>query len=186
MKKLAAIFVIFLMLCVSVSAEEIEIAGEEFYNSTANDIVSGKLDLNPVSIINAVKNRIFDEIYEIKPLLKSILLISVAAGLLKVLSDAFSKKETEEAAFFVCFLMMSASCVSVFSQAVGYGAEVVHELCEFITKLEPVLIALLLSQGAITQAAAFQPILASSVYILGLLMDKCILPLTYFSAILGI
>ncbi len=186
MKKLTAILVIFLVFSCTVFAQEIEIAGEDFYNNTAQDIVSGKLDLNPVNIINMVKNRIFEELYEIKPLLKSILLISVAAGLLKVLSDAFSKKETEEAAFFVCFLMMSASCVSVFSQAVGYGARVVHELCEFITKFEPVLMGLLLSGGAITQAAAFQPILASSVYILGLLMDKCILPLTYFSAILGI
>ncbi len=186
MKKLTAILVIFLVFSCSVSAQEIEIVGEDFYNSTAQDIVSGKLDLNPVNIINMIKDRIFEEIYEIKPILKSILLISVAAGLLKVLSDAFSKKETEEAAFFVCFAMISASCVSVFSQAVGYGTQVVHSLCEFITKFEPILIGLLLSGGAITQAAAFQPILASSVYILGLLMDKCILPLTYFSAILGI
>ena len=45
---------------------------------------------------------------------------------------------------------------------------------------------LLVSGGAVTQAAAFQPVLASSVYILGVLMDKCILPVAYFSAILGI
>ena len=186
MKKLTAILVIFLVFSCNVFAQEIEIVGEEFYNNTAQDIVSGKLDLNPVNIINVVKDRIFHELYEIKPMLKSILLISVAAGLLQVLSNAFAKKETEEAAFFVCFLMMSASCVSVFSQAVGYGAQVVHDICEFITKFEPVLMGLLLSGGAITQAAAFQPILASSVYILGLLMDKCILPFTYFSAILGI
>ena len=90
------------------------------------------------------------------------------------------------AAFFACFAMISASSVVVFSEAVGYGAGVVHGLCEFITKFEPVLMGLLLSGGAITQAAAFQPVLAGSVYILGVLVDKCILPMTYFSAVLGI
>lgn len=186
MRKLATILVIFLMFSCSVFAEDIEISGEEFYNNTANDIVSGKLDLNPISIINMAKELVFGEIYEIKPMLKSILLISVAAGLLRVLSDSFSSKETSEAAFFVCFAMISATCVSVFSQAVGYGAQVVHGICEFITKFEPILMGLLLTGGAVTQAAAFQPVLAASVYILGILVDKCILPMTYFSAILGI
>lgn len=186
MKKLATILVLFLAFSYSVFAEEIEISGEEFYNNTAKEIVSGKLDLNPISIINSAKELIFGEIYEIKPMLKSILLISVAAGLLKVLGDSFSSNETSDAAFFVCFAMISATSVSVFSQAVGYGAEVVHNICEFITKFEPVLMGLLLSGGAITQAAAFQPVLAASVYILGVLVDKCILPMTYFSAILGI
>ncbi len=186
MKKLAITLVIFLAFSCTVFAEEIGIAGEDFYNSTAQDIVTGKLDLNPINIINRAKDLIFAEIYAIKPMLKSILLIAVASGLLRVLSDSFSSKETGEAAFFVCFAMISATCVSVFSEAVGYGAEVVHSICEFITKFEPVLMGLLLTGGAVTQAAAFQPVLAASVYILGLLVDKCILPMTYFSAILGI
>lgn len=186
MRRLAIFFVIFLLCSCTVFAEDIEIAGEDFYNETAGDIVSGQLDLNPVTIINRAKDMVFDEIDGIKPMLKSILLISVVAGILRVLGDSFSGKETGEAAFFVCFAMISVTCVSVFSEAVGYGARVVHGLCEFITKFEPILMGLLLSSGSLTQAAAFQPVLAASVYILGILVDKCILPMTYFSAILGI
>ncbi len=186
MKKCTLLLVIFLMLSHTVFAEDIEISGQEFYNNTAREIVSGNLDLNPISIINRTKELVFGELYQIKPMLKAILLVSVAAGILRVLGDSFSGKETGEAAFFVCFLMISGTAVSVFSLAVGYGAQVVHGICEFITKFEPVLMGLLLSGGAVTQAAAFQPVLAASVYILGLLVDKCILPMTYFSAILGI
>lgn len=186
MKKLAIMLVLFLMFSCTVFAEEIEIDGVDFYNDTTQDIVNGKLDLDPISLINRAKDLIFDEIYEIKPMLKAILLISVSAGILRVLSESFSSKETSEAAFFVCFAMISVTCVSVFSQAVGYGAQVVHGICEFITKFEPILMGLLLSGGAVTQAAVFQPVLAASVYVLGLLVDKCILPMTYFSAILGI
>ena len=186
MKKWTIIFVIFMIYSCSVFAEGIEISGEDFYNETAKNIASGNIDLNPVTIINAVKDMIFAELFRIKPMLKSILLISVAAGLLRVLGDSFSGKETGDAAFFVCFCMISVTCVSVFSEAVGYGARVVHGLCEFITKFEPILMGLLLSAGSLTQAAAFQPVLAASVYILGILVDKCILPMTYFSAISGI
>ena len=45
---------------------------------------------------------------------------------------------------------------------------------------------MLVSCGAVTQAAAFQPVLAASVYVLGLLMDRFILPVCCFSAILAL
>lgn len=186
MKKLAVMLVIFLAFCPKVFAEEIRISGEEFYNKTAEDIVEGKLNLNPVSIINALTKNVFNEVNEIKGMLKTILMIAVAAGILRILSEAFGSDGIDNAAFFACFLMMSTVSVTAFSTACGYGASVVREICDFITKLEPVFVGLLVSSGAVTQAAAFQPVLASSVYILGILMDKCILPVAYFSAILGI
>ena len=118
MKKTIMVLIFLFLLTPGVSAEHIEISGEEFYNSTAQDIVEGKLDLNPISIINAVKDGILGEVSGIKTMLKSILLISVAAGLLRILNDAVGTKETGETAFFACFLMMSVTAVSVFSQAV--------------------------------------------------------------------
>jgi len=186
LKKIAAILVIFLVFCSAAFAEDIEIAGEDFYNNTAQEIVDGKLSLNPVYILNAVKDGIFGEILNVKSVLKSILLVAISAGLLRILNDAFGTGETGEAAFFACFTMMSIASIKVFSEAVGYGAQVVHEICDFITKFEPLFVGFLVSSGAVTQAAAFQPVLAASVYILGILMDKCILPITYFSAILGV
>ena len=186
MKKLAVVLVLFFGICHSAFAEEIEIDGEEFYNSTAQEIVNGELVLSPAGIMNAIIDGVFGEILNVKSMLKSILLIAVSAGLLRVLSEAFGTGETSEAAFFACFALMSGVSISVFSEAVGYGTEVVHGICDFITKFEPVFIGLLVSGGAITQAAAFQPVLAGSVFILGLLIDKCILPLIYFSAVLGV
>lgn len=186
MKILLSVIVLVFGMCSGAYAEGIEIGGEAFYNQKAQEIATGQLDLNPVNIINTVKNSIFGEIIAVRSMLKSVILVAVAAGLLKVLSDAFATSETGEAAFFACFAMMSAISVKIFGEAVGYGAGVVRDICEFITKFEPVFVGLLVTGGAITQAAAFQPVLASSVYILGLLMDKCILPITYFSAILGV
>ena len=186
MKKIAIILVLFLYSLTPVFAQDIEISGEDFYNETAQEIVEGKLDLSPVTIINAIKDGIFREVLNVKSMLKSILLVALAAGLLRILNEAFGTGETGNAAFFACFAMMSAASIKVFSEAVGYGAQVVHEICEFITKFEPLFVGLLVSSGAVTQATAFQPVLAASVYIFGLLIDKCILPMAYFSAALGV
>ncbi len=195
MKSLLLIILMFIFLSspvlaaerdLSLWSEDYEINGEELFNSTARDITSGKLSLSPAGIINRLFSDIFDEITGTRAMLKSILLVASAAGVLRILSDSFGTSGTNEAAFFACFLMITATSMQVFSQVVGYGAEVIHSLCGFITKFEPIFIGLLVSGGAVTQAAAFQPILTASVYILSLAVDKIILPLTYFSAILGI
>lgn len=185
MKKIIAL-IIMIIFCSPVYAEDVSISGEEFYNKTVNEIAKGEMDLNPINIINNLINSVFEEISETKTLIKSILLIAIAAGLLRILSEAFGEGEANSAASFACFVLMAGTTVKIFAEVIGYGTEVIHSLCGFITKFEPVFVGLLASGGAITQAAAFQPVLAGSVYVLGLLVDKCILPMNYFSAILGI
>ncbi|MBO5059760.1 MAG: stage III sporulation protein AE [Clostridia bacterium] len=186
MKRVFIIILLVLTLCPACFAEEFEINGEDFYNKTAEDIVSGRLDLNPINIINNLIKSVFEEISNTKALLKSILLIAAAAGILRILSDSFGNGETSDAAFFACFAVMTAAGVKIFAEVVGYGVEVIHSLCGFITKFEPIFVGLLASAGAVTQAAAFQPVMTASVYVLSVVVDKCILPLTYFSAVLGI
>ncbi len=185
MKKAALIILMILLFVPTAFAADFAISGEDFYNRKTEEIISGKLDLNPVKIINAFAENVSGEITETKSMLKSILVIAAASGILRVLSDSLGG-DASKAAFFGCFLLITGSAVNIFSEVVGYGVEVIHALCGFITKLEPIFIGLLASSGAITQAAAFQPVMTSSIYIMSLIVDKCILPLTYFSAVLGI
>lgn len=187
LKKIILALAFLFILCTSVFAErDITLDGEEVYNRVSSEIVNGKMNLNPVNIINTFIKNAFSEISETKDFLKSVLLIAAASGLLRVSTDAFGKSEANEAAFFACFLLMTSAAVKIFSAAVGYGTEIIHTLCDFITKFEPLFIGLIASCGAVTQAAAFHPVLTASVYVLSLVVDKCILPLTYFSAVLAI
>lgn len=174
------------VMCTTACAEGFTISGEDFYNKTAGDVLSGKLDLNPINIINGLLSGVFREIAETKALLKAILLVAAASGLLKILSDSFDGSESKDAASFACFVLMAGAAVKIFTEVVGCGADAVHTMCGFITKFEPVFVGLLASAGAVTQAAAFQPVLTASVYVLSLVTDKCILPMIYFSAALGI
>lgn len=190
MKKMffaAMLALLFLFMEINVFAVgEVTLSGEEIYNNAVNEIISGKMDLNPIRLINLLIKSIFSEISETEGILKSILLIATASGLLRIISDSFGESGSADAAFFACFLLMAVSCVEIFSKTVGYGVEIIHTLCDFITKFEPLFIGMLVSCGAVTQAAAFHPVITSGVYILTLFIDKCILPLTYFSAALAI
>lgn len=186
MRKL--IFTLFFLFIISLPAyaEEYEIKGNDLFNNTVSDITEGNFSLNPITLINGFFDSFFYELKNTRTLLKTILLIAVAAGLVRILSGAFESSQATDAAGLACFLLLSLSAIKVFAEVAGYAADTIHTLCDFITKFEPIFIAMLVSSGAVTQASAFAPVLAASVYVLGLLVDKCILPLCYFSAILGI
>ncbi len=180
------VFIIFILLISTAYATEYEIIGEDFFNETVNSTLNGTLNLNPITLINKFLKSIFLEIVNSKQYIKSILVIAAASGILKILSDSFEGCDVSEIAFFACFIIMSILIINIFKEAVGYGVTTIHSLCDFITKFEPIFISLLATSGAVTGAAVFQPILSLSVYLLGLIVDNFILPITYFSAILGI
>lgn len=186
MKKLWIVLCVFVVFSGVVFAEDGYIKGENFYNGVVKDIVSGELDLNPITVINTIIESVGSETQDLKNFIKSVLITGIFAGILKVISDSLGSSQASGAGFFACFSLMTVSALEVFSRVVGYGTEVIRGLCDFITKLEPVFVGLLVSAGAITQAAAFQPVITASVYVMGIIVDNCVLPLTYFSAMLAI
>lgn len=184
MKKIIVAVFIFLLIFSSVYAEDYEIAGNENFNQTVKSITNGSFSLSPVNIINSLLDSFFYELKNTKSLLKTVLILSAAAGLVRVLSGAFENSGTAETAGLACFLLISLPVIKIFSEIAGYCAQTVHNLCDFITKFEPIFMSMLISSGAVTQAAAFQPVLGASVYVLGILTDKLILPICYSTAIL--
>ena len=185
MKKIIFTALIFLALFSYAYAEDYEIKGNEAYNETVRSITDGNFDLNPIKIINSLFESFFYELKNTKALLKAVLVLSAAAGLIRILSSSFEGSGTAETAGLACFLTISLPLIGIFSEIAGCAAEAIHNLCDFITKFEPIFISMLISGGAVTQAAAFQPVLMASVYVLGLLVDRCILPICCFSAILA-
>ena len=174
------------MIGITVYADDGYIQGESYYNGIVEDIVSGELELSPVAIINRILDSLWKEIDGLGGFIKTVMLTGIMGGILSVLSDSMEGSEAGEAGFYACFSLMAVTALEIFSQVVGYATDVIGGLCDFITKLEPVFIGLLVTAGAITQGAVFQPVITASVYIMSLAIDKCVLPLTYFSAMLAI
>lgn len=186
MRKIVFIAAVFLIFATPALSEDYEIKGNELFNQTVESVKEGTFSLNPISLINKLSDSFFYEIRNTKGLLRAVLAISAAAAAVRILAGAFNGSEAAAAAELSCFLLLSLCTVKVFSEAAGYAMAAVEAVCEFITKFEPIFMAMLISGGAVTQAAAFQPVLAASVYVLGLLINKCVMPICYVSAVLGI
>ena len=104
MKKVVFIILFIIFFQTSIfAAESVMIPGEEIYNDAVSSVADGNMDLNPVQIVNVLIKSVFSEISETEEILKSILLIATASGLLRILSDSFGNSGSGEAAFFVCF-----------------------------------------------------------------------------------
>lgn len=179
-----AVILLFFNTIVFAEESHMFIEGEDFYNQTAEEIATGKFSLNPLSLLEKGLETVFKEIKESRSEMVTLLAVAVLSSVLKILSD--EKDETSETAYFACYTLMTASALKIFFSAVGYGTKIINNICEFVTKLAPVFVALIASSGSVTAAQAFHPILSAGVYAMTFLTDKCIVPMIVFSAVLGI
>lgn len=179
-----------LMLILPVSAyaalEMPRIEGEKTFNETVGEVVSGEFSLNPVHIFNLVKEDLLREIRESASDIGILLILAAMSAAVNVLSGAFGGKSVGETAFFACFALMSAAAVKCFTVSLEYGMDAINAMTEFITKLSPVLSVTLLSCGGAASAAAFHPVLLGAVYIITVIVQKCLMPLICFGAVLAI
>ena len=191
--KLSVIFslILTLFICMSpgVSAESTAdgiISGEKEYNDTLHEITSGEFRINPMHILNFLGDKITNEVRKSTKTVLALLLISVASGAITVLSGSFGEKTSSEAAFFVCFVLMSALALKCFMIAAQYGSDVVEKMNAFITKLTPALMLTLAGSGYGASAGVFSPVLSGAVYVISLVLNKTLMPLITFSAVLGV
>lgn len=187
MKKLLFMILLLFTVCTPVFAEEApSLEGEDLFNSTAEEIVSGEFTLNPVELIQRGLKRLFYEITQNRDVLISMIVIAAVSGVLNVMQSSLGDSGVSETAFFACFTLMTAAVVRVFSLTLGYGVEVIHTLSDFITKLSPLFALLLVSSGSVVSASVFNPVLSAAVYVITVVVDNCIVPLVYLGAVLGI
>lgn len=188
MKKLAAALIFTLIFIFPpVSAQTLtHIDGEDLYNRTADEIQSGSFSLNPSRIVSDGLDMLLGEIRQSRTEIINLFIIAALSSIIQILKSEGGGGGIGENAFFACFTLMTISALKIFSVTVGCGITVTDSICEFVTKLSPLLAALIVSGGGTASAAAFHPILSAAVYTTTLLIDKCIVPMIYFSAILGI
>jgi stage III sporulation protein AE len=160
--------------------------GEDSFNQTVDEVVDGQFSLNPIKLINLLKDDLVREIKESASDIAVFLSLAAMSGVIGVLNSAFENKSSGETAFFACFTLMSAAAVNCFTVALGYGMDVISAMSGFITKLSPLLSITLLSCGAVTSAASFHPVLSAAVYVITIVVEKCLMPLICFGAILSI
>ncbi len=183
--KILIFTIIFIMLSPikAYARPDTEIRDYPEFNEYVEKIADGDRVFGIEEVINKLTDVLFGELSRSKSSLAAILTLAAAAGLLRL---STTSGEVHNAAYFCVYAIMSATCVRLLSETAGYGSEVVHSLCDFITKLSPIFLGLVATTGKITSAAAFSPVLSGAVYVFTLVMDTVITPLVYMSAIFGI
>lgn len=190
MRSIVFSMIITLLLIIPLEAHaDIErpyLSGESSFNETVDKVAEGKISLNPIDIINGFKDDLLREIRQSASDITVLLSLAAMSGTVSVLTGAFGNKSCGETAFFACFTLMSAAAVNAFSVALGYGMDVITAMGGFITKLSPLLAVTLLSCGAVSSASVFHPVLSGAVYVITVVVEKCLMPLICFGAILSI
>lgn len=166
--------------------EYVHINGEDFYNETADKIISGNLSFKPLPIIQKGVDLLFEELKKSRVEMINLLVIVMLSGALQILKSQETGDGVSDAANFVCFIMITISVLKIFKITADYGTEIISNMSVFITKLSPVFMALLATGGSVSSAAAFHPVLSGAVYAITLLIEKCVVPLITLSAVLGI
>lgn len=163
-----------------------EIEGESTYNENLARLAEGSWRVDPSELLNALGDKVTKEIKSSTKTVLALLLVSVASGAITVLSGSFGEKTSSEAAFFVCFMLMSAMALKCFMIALEYGSSVVGAMNDFITKLTPALMLMLAAGGYGVSAGVFSPVLSGAVYLISVVLEKTLMPLITFGAVLGV
>lgn len=184
------LFKLLLMLAliapVTAYADAPYIDGEDTYNETVRQAMTGGLSLSPTKVLNMLSDKALGEVRECASDIVMLFIIAAVSGLITAVAKSFGSKSTGEAAFFACFTLMSATAIKCFSLAMDYGTGVVTAMTDFITKLSPTFILMLAASGRSISAAAFQPVMSGAVYVVSVVIEKCLVPLIAFSSVLAV
>lgn len=162
------------------------IDGYNLFGETAEQIVSGGFSLKPVDILNNIARAALYEVRNFSKTAVIILVMALLSSTVGTLNSALGENSGGKAAFFTFFTVISGLALSCFSTALSYGTEVVNHMTSFMNKLTPVLIFSIFTCCKSVSAAAFEPVLSASVYVVSIVIEKCLVPLMTFSAVLSV
>ncbi len=189
MKRIILIVTISLFFLPSVDTYALEIPGIEGYSifeETANQILSGEFSLNPLNVLGNIIKSLTSEMKSFSATSATILVMALLSSTVGALNGAVGEKAAGQAAFFTFFTAISGLALMCFSKAIGYATEVVYSMTSFMTKLTPVIILMLFTCCKSASAAAFEPVLSASVFVAAEVIEKCLVPLITFSAVLSV
>ncbi|RKD34573.1 stage III sporulation protein AE [Thermohalobacter berrensis] len=149
-------------------------------------LIKGEQVINVEEILTGILKIIFNEVIANSYLLGKLLILSIIFAILTNLQSAFEKNTISKLSFYVCYLVLLSIAIKSFTIGMGIGKQAIEDMVVFIQALLPVLITLLVAVGGIASSALFQPIILGAVSVISTLMKDIILPLIFFSAIIGI
>jgi stage III sporulation protein AE len=126
----------------------------------------------------------FSEIFANVHLLGQLILLAIAASLLKNLQGAFGNQEVAALTETIIFFVLLGVAMGSFTLAAEIGKNAVEKMVDFMLALVPVLLTLMASLGHITSVSLFHPLIIFAVNLMASLIRNAIFPLIFFATIL--
>ncbi|MBQ7096561.1 MAG: stage III sporulation protein AE [Clostridia bacterium] len=150
------------------------------------DIASGETVFSVSTILEKGIAVLFGEMKNTVRLLVVIIAISILSAYLISIQGSFQSKGATNAAFFVCYLVVSGITSAALLEVVGCGKVLVENISVFMRMLVPVIMVSLMSSGAPVTATSFELVMVGIIELTEWLVEVFFIPMLMMSAALSI
>lgn len=148
-------------------------------------LLANELKISPSVVMNNILNAFFTEFSD----LSRYLVIFISLGLLATIMDLYGKSSSADIAsssFYALYAAVASVGIQCYCICLGYATEVIGDMTDFVTKLSPLLMTLIISSGKPITATSLYPVLSGGIFVISIICKKCLLPLTSYSVILSV
>ncbi|MFA5524038.1 MAG: stage III sporulation protein AE [Tissierellales bacterium] len=149
-------------------------------------LIKGKNVLDGEKILNGIFKIVFSEVIANSTLLAKLLILGILCSLFTNIQTAFESDGVGEIAFYVCYIILISLSIKSFVIAMEITWKAINDMVLLMQILLPILLTLLVAVGGITTSSLFKPIVLGAVSIISTLMKDIILPLVFYSTVVGI
>jgi len=149
-------------------------------------IIRGDVSWKPAAVFNSLLTCLFKEVVANTSLLGKLIVLTMICAVLHNLTSAFDRGTTGQLSYLVVYLALSTIAIGSFALAINTGRELIDRMVSFMQAIMPLLLTLLVAMGGVASAAIFHPVILISLTVIGTLTKNIVLPLIFFSAVLGI
>ena len=144
----------------------------------------GEGNLSVSTVISAVVSLFFKEVKTVLSLAFSIVVIGIICSLFKNLQSSFSSEGISQIAFFACYAILIILLSKTFIISLSLAKDVIVQIATFMDKVLPLLAALLIASGGLTQAATMDPIILGATILIPKIYLNIIIPLILITFVL--
>ncbi len=153
---------------------------------TAEDFISGKVELSPMAVFKYFIENVFNEVLENISLIRNIIIICVLSAVIKNFSGSLKNKETGELAFYITYIVMVIALFSSFAICISVMKDTVFTIAELMKAAVPLIIGLLVMSGGSASAYLFSSIIFSAAEFIVFFIENFAAPLIITASVMQI
>lgn len=162
------------------------LSGQFTLENILNATLQGEPFFQSRVLIDEMKDLIFYEVRTAFVLSVEILIICIAVGLMKSLSEGFGSKSISQLSVLICAMVIAGISMNSFHLTCQLALDSVTSMTRTMEILMPIMIGILLATGSVSSGTILSPVILGAVTGFSVLIQTLILPAFYLSAALAL